>query len=687
MKKLSNMKPNPLYTFKHYSFTVVSCVVLSCMSMHAAAQTDKRITQAEQYFAKGDYYTAAKLFEQYLAPSSKQIVQANFPLNSKRRRTAAGTGAGKGVTKNDILYRKAESYRLANYLNDAIAAYKELATVDPQKFNHVWYWKAVCERALGRYADAETSIQNYQANATANDPYKEAAEKELATIRFIRSQLNRPDTVMFTLKQIPLQGTDKGSFAPAHVNGNQFIITSTATDTAALAGVNPNRSRLFQTTYSNGSFDAAEEVVIEGAAAPMQQGAAAVSADGKHLFFTQWTKENNTTTASIYHASKTDKGWGNVQPVTSINKEGSSSKQPFITADGKYLFFASNMQGGSGGYDIWYAPLNADGTTGAPVNAGAAVNTKADEQTPFYHNTTATLVFSSNGHEGMGGFDLYMSKGAAGNWSRVENAGHPVNSSRDDVYFFAPEGAALLEKAIFSSDRGSDCCLQNYTVTKAPKKEKLRGIVRDLTDQSPVADAEVTLKDEAGNTWKQTTDVQGGYTFGLEGKGPYTLSFAKKYYKAKTTASTIETTDDRDWAVDVLTNKDEFIEKRVVLRPETLVTVYFDFDKHNIKPDAAATLDSVLTVLTQFPGATLQISGYTDKLGSDEYNKILADKRARACMNYFISKGIDSSRISIESFGECCPVELEEIDGKDNPAGRAKNRRGLINVVMPKEEE
>ena len=127
MKKLSNMKPNPLYTFKHYSFTVVSCVVLSCMSMHAAAQTDKRITQAEQYFAKGDYYTAAKLFEQYLAPSSKQIVQANFPLNSKRRRTAAGTGAGKGVTKNDILYRKAESYRLANYLNEAIKWSKSIA--------------------------------------------------------------------------------------------------------------------------------------------------------------------------------------------------------------------------------------------------------------------------------------------------------------------------------------------------------------------------------------------------------------------------------------------------------------------------------------------------------------------------------------------------------------------------------
>jgi OmpA-OmpF porin, OOP family len=662
---------------------------IGCFAIAAStsAQADKRIVQAEQYFAKGDYYTAAKLYEQYLAPSSQQIVQANFPLNSKKRRTETGSGAGKGVGKNDILFRKAESYRLANYMNEAIASFKEVGEKEPMKYNHAWYWKAVCERALGKYADAEESISKYQSNAMGNDPYKNAAEKELATIRFIRSELSRPDSVMFTLKEVPLQGTDKGSFAPAQLNGNRFVVTSTATDTAAAVGANPNRNRLFYTTYNNGSFDYSEEVQIEGANTQMQQGAATVTADGNHLFFTQWVKENNKTTAAVYHAAKTTNGWGNVQAVTTINKEGFSSKQPSVTADGKYLFFASNMQGGNGGFDIWYAPLNADGTTGTPVNAGVAVNTEADEQSPFYHNSSSTLVFSSNGHPGMGGFDLFTSKGNVGNWSAVENAGHPVNSSRDDVYFFAAEGAPLFTKAIFSSDRGSDCCLQNYTVTKAPKKERLTGVIRDVMDNNPVADATVILQDATGKTWKQTTDANGRYTFDLEGNGPYTLNITKKHYKEKTAASQIETTNDKDWAVDILQNKDEFIEKRVILRPETIVTVYFDFDKHNIKTDAGITLDSVYNVLTQFPGAALQISGYTDMKGTEEYNKVLADKRARACKQYLVSKGIDSNRISIESFGECCPLELEMIDGKDNPAGRAKNRRGLINVVMPKEEE
>jgi OmpA-OmpF porin, OOP family len=631
---------------------------IGCFAIAAStsAQADKRIVQAEQYFAKGDYYTAAKLYEQYLAPSSQQIVQANFPLNSKKRRTETGSGAGKGVGKNDILFRKAESYRLANYMNEAIASFKEVGEKEPMKYNHAWYWKAVCERALGKYADAEESISKYQSNAMGNDPYKNAAEKELATIRFIRSELSRPDSVMFTLKEVPLQGTDKGSFAPAQLNGNRFVVTSTATDTAAAVGANPNRNRLFYTTYNNGSFDYSEEVQIEGANTQMQQGAATVTADGNHLFFTQWVKENNKTTAAVYHAAKTTNGWGNVQAVTTINKEGFSSKQPSVTADGKYLFFASNMQGGNGGFDIWYAPLNADGTTGTPVNAGVAVNTEADEQSPFYHNSSSTLVFSSNGHPGMGGFDLFTSKGNVGNWSAVENAGHPVNSSRDDVYFFAAEGAPLFTKAIFSSDRGSDCCLQNYTVTKAPKKERLTGVIRDVMDNNPVADATVILQDATGKTWKQTTDANGRYTFDLEGNGPYTLNITKKHYKEKTAASQIETTNDKDWAVDILQNKDEFIEKRVILRPETIVTVYFDFDKHNIKTDAGITLDSVYNVLTQFPGAALQISGYTDMKGTEEYNKVLADKRARACKQYLVSKGIDSNRISIESFGECCPL-------------------------------
>ena len=129
----------------------------------------------------------------------------------------------------------------------------------------------------------------------------------------------------------------------------------------------------------------------------------------------------------IIQPNKPD-GWSAPTPVPSINMNGFNSKQPFCSSDGKYLFFASDRPGGSGSFDIWYAPLKKDGTTGEPVNAGADINTTGDEQAPFYHNSSTTLVFSSNGRQGMGGYDLFTAKGSEITWKCPENMGHPVNS-------------------------------------------------------------------------------------------------------------------------------------------------------------------------------------------------------------------------------------------------------------------
>ena len=118
----------------------------------------------------------------------------------------------------------------------------------------------------------------------------------------------------------------------------------------------------------------------------------------------------------------------------------------------------------------------------------------------------------------------------------------------------------------------------------------------------------------------------------------------------------------------------------LVIKAEDVVTVYFDFDKSLLKPEASRKLDSIYNVMMEFPVTTIQISGYTDGLGTDAYNKVLSDKRAKACAAYLIQKGIDASRVSFVSFGACCPVEMEKINGRDNPDGRSRNRRALINV-------
>jgi len=655
------------------------------ISFQSFCQSAKNVVLGNQYFAAGDYFTAAGLYEQYLHPSKKDVAASNFPLNIKNNRKNAGSGMQ--VNKMDILYKQAESYRLANYFTEASTRYKECFDKDPAKYAAGLYWYAVCQRSLGNYALAEESINTFLSTYAAGNPFQQAAEKELQTIKYSKTQITRPDTVLYHIQKANASvGVEKGMYAPAYYNGNQFLVTSTQKDSVVSVAVNPFHNRLFSAKLADGSLQSIEPVQIQGVDVSLNQGAASLSTNGNILYLTQWKKENGKNISSVYYSAKNESGWNAPVLLTSLNQEGYSSKQPFCSADGKYLFFSSNRPGGSGNFDIWYALLQPDGTTAVPVNAGSIINSVADEQAPFYHSTSGTLIFSSNGREGMGGYDLFSAKINGTDWGNPTNMGFPVNSSRDDIYFFAFEKAGLLNNAIFSSDRGSECCLESYIVSKDPKKKTLTGIVRDLTDNLPVANAVVILKDGTGKTWKEVTGTNGSYTFNLMNEGPYSLNITKEYYKEKNTTANIQSTDESDWATDKLKNNDEFIEKRVILRPETVVTVYFDFDKYNLKKEAVEKLDSVYNVLVETEGATLQISGYTDGLGTVEYNKLLSDRRARACYQYLVDKGIDSSRITFESFGACCPLEMELINGRDNAEGRAKNRRALINVVMPKQE-
>ncbi len=565
--------------------------------------------------------------------------------------------------------------------------YKAVAENDPSKYASALYWYAVCQRSLGKYDDADSSLNSFLSNVTANDPLKAAAENELQTLKYIKAQLSRPDTVMYTLNKTSLSnGTGKGIFAATHLGGNQFLITSTETDTAATTGANPYHSRVFPATLENNEFKVAESISLPTIEAAINQGAASISADGNRIYFTQWKQSNGRKNSAIYLVTKQADGWSTAVALTSINADGHSSKQPYVSTDGKYLFFSSDRPGGAGGFDIWYAPLQADGLTGEAVNTGTVINTAGDEQAPFYHSYSSTLVFSSNGKQGMGGYDLYTAKGWETEWKAAENMGHPVNSTRDDVYYHTTNKTSVLKNALFSSDRGSECCLETYTVSKAPKKKIMTGLVIDKKDNQPVSGATVLLN-VGGKQQKVTTDASGRYTVEVETGVTGNVTVSKHRYSEKQSDISIVNTDESSWSTDKFINKDIVLDRKIILTPETVVTVYFDFDKHNIKDDAAFRLDSLYDILVKNPGAVVQISGYTDGLGSVEYNKILSDRRAKSCADYLMTKGVDSSRISFESFGACCPIEMELINGRDNADGRAKNRRGLINISYPPKEE
>ncbi|HEY1200150.1 MAG TPA: OmpA family protein, partial [Niastella sp.] len=505
---------------------------------------------------------------------------------------------------------------------------------------------------------------------------------EWESLQYIGKQVRRPDTILANTRKLNMPDSyERGGFAVVPLNGDRYLVTSTKTDSGIVKGTNPNNSHLFQATLTNDSLAQLTPVSFPATGLLNNQGAA--SSYGNKMYFTQWQKINGKTISNIYVITQTNGSWSAPQLVEAVNSNGFSSKQPFITADGKFLYFASDRPGGSGGFDIWLATLQEDGSVGTPINAGEVVNTNQDEQAPFYQTSNNTLVFSTNGRTGMGSFDLFSAKGKTNLWSEPVNLGYPVNSSRDDIYFYAPEKTRLLENAIIGSDRGNGCCIQTYRINKAPKKNSLNGVVLDCKNRKPVADASIVLTTAAGATRTTTTDINGKYIFDTVDTElkDYTVAVSKQAYRDTVSKVQITKTDETNLLTDQFFNADLCVEKKFVLRPENVVTVYFDFDKYNLKQEAVRKLDSVYNVLLEIPTATLQISGYTDGKGSVEYNAVLSDRRARACAEYFISKGIDGSRITFASFGACCPLEMELINGLDNPDGRSRNRRALINIT------
>jgi OOP family OmpA-OmpF porin len=519
------------------TFIVIFAVIIS---MQVSSQVDQRIAMADKYFDEGEYYTAAGLYEQYLNPSKKTVSQANFPLNSRRYNQGR---VGSSVNKFDIIYKQAESYRLSNHWQEAAEGYKECFEKDKVNYADAFYWYAVCQRSLRKFDLAEEHVKQFLSHDLSGK-YRHDADKELQTIRFIKEQLSRPDTIYYKIKKNHTDlGNEKGIFALTSLQTNQFIFTSTVTDPVINKEESPNHSRLFIAALNDGILKNSEPLKIDGVDASINQGAATISVDKKTLYFTQWKKENGKNISSIYYSKKEGNTWGKPVLVSSINKNGFSSKQPYCSSDGKTLFFASDMPGGSGGFDIWYAAIQADGTIDTPVNAGN-INTKDDELAPFYHNTTNQLVFASNGMMGMGGYDLYTSKMKESVFELPENMGYPVNSSRDDIYFYAPEKNELLKNAVLGSDRGSECCLETYTVVKTAKKKTVSGIVLDCKTNEPLSDAIVIMKGAAEKSLEIKTGPDGRFKFELAGDiNQQNFSVSKEDYKEKTERANVESLD------------------------------------------------------------------------------------------------------------------------------------------------
>ena len=392
------------------------------------------------------------------------------------------------------------------------------------------------------------------------------------------------------------------------------------------------------------------------------EGVVSFSPDGNTMYFSRESffekmyekdsiTKNRYSVLQLFKATKEGDKWSNVEGFA-INSENYSVKNPSVSADGKTLYFASNMPGGYGLFDIYKASINDDGTLGEAENLGQKVNTQGQEMFP-YISSNGTLYFSSNGHLGLGNLDVFHTKEIDGKMAPVRNIGVPINSNADDFAFRLDEESG---EGFVSSNReggvGSD---DIYAIKKLqPLCDVLiTGTVTDSKTGNPINAASVTMYDSKGNkVLSKVTDSDGTVEFIVECGEGSALEVSMDGYESKRV--TVEGSEEEEVAVAIALDP---IEEIVAVDRVNLDPIYFDFDKSNITSQAAFELDKLVQVMQKYPEMVISVSSHTDSRGSASYNMALSDRRAKTTVSYVVSKGIDRSRITGSGKGESEPKE------------------------------
>jgi outer membrane protein OmpA-like peptidoglycan-associated protein len=437
------------YNMKKILFTAVMLVVVqAAWSQHKAGY----LKAADRYYKQADYYSATLYYEKYLVTGTKHTDPMTYNPYA-----AAGPSdrvtTGPAADEQQAVYQLADSYRRLNDPAKATPLYEKSMTYNNDRYPLAAYYYGICLRSTEKYDAAEEVLSAFLAKYKSTDTYSVDAEKELRNLRFIRQQLQKGDLSLYHLhKAAGTLNAGGATYAPVWA-GDKLLFTSTK-------GM-PVMNRIYQ---SSDTVAVTRIPLVQSA--KVHQGAVSVSADGNALYLTQWTTDNGKKSAAIYISRKKDQQWS--EPVKLdelINTTGFNAQQPFIMADGKTLLFSCDK---AGNYDLYAATLDANAKV-VSVKPLSTLNTTADEQAPYYHAASSTLVFASNGGVGMGGYDLYFSKGTIDQLSPAVNFGYPVNAVKDDIYFASKSQTAnVLDDAWFCSDRSAECCLELFSLNMMP---------------------------------------------------------------------------------------------------------------------------------------------------------------------------------------------------------------------------
>lgn len=531
---------------------------------------------------------------------------------------------------------------------------------DPQSAS-AYQWLGSNLFRAEKYDSALVYFEKVIALAPAKSSLLRLAQKNSASALFAKNAIQHP---------VKVQKRSMGD--TVNFLTSQFFPVMTADDeTLIFTGLTENKDENIYITHRiPGGWDVPEEI-SKTINTPYNEGTCSISADGRTLVLTACNRADSYGGCDLYISKKQGNDWSAPQNLGETINSRNWESQPSLSADGRTLYFASDRRGGQGKLDIWYSILKNKDSWSEPKNLGPGINTPDDDNAPFIHANGRTLFFASNGLPGMGGFDIFLAQKTDTTWSAPRNIGYPINTQNDQVALCI---SANGKKAYYTDDNTDITAGRSllYTFDLPDTLQSLvtptryvKGKIVDKKTQQPLSSS-IELYDlkVQQKVAEFSSDPQTGSFLAVLNKGSeYAFYVSKAGYLFKSlTFSVTDSVSSINLEIPL-----ESIEKD---RAEILNNIFFNSGEFTLDDKSKVELDRMVDFLKNNKQISIEISGHTDDVGTDQVNLVLSKKRAQSVMDYLQKSGIDAARLGSKGYGEMKPMVKN-----DSEENRRKNRR------------
>lgn len=570
---------------------------------------------------------------------------------------------------------KGDLYNDLKDFTKATESYSRAVAIDTAVFPPAYYIMANLYFDMGNYVDAKDCYTKYLAFSPTIQAELRRISENLKLCVFRAKMMQNP---------VPFNPVNIGP----NINSSGYeYINAVSLDESQLyftrKGADPRSDESFYRSVSarsaTGQLNWSPAILIGAPInTPGNEGALCVSPDGLTIIITCCSRGDSYGSCDLYGSHKVGNNWSEPENLGSQVNTTAWESQPCLGADGRSLYFVSTRRGGYGGSDIYKSILQDDGFWSVPVNLGDTINTASDEMAPFIHPDGRTLYFSSRGHEGMGGADLFVSRmDAKGNWMKPENIGYAVNTNRDEINLIINTRGT---EAFISAERADGSGNTDIYRFELPQQSRpasvsyVHGKVYDAKTLIPLK-SQFELIDMQSNTVVVSSSsdaATGEFVMSLPVDKDYALNVTCKGYLFYSVNFSLNKENDSVNPIRLdIPMQQPAVGEKVVLR-----NIFFDTDKYELLPDSKAELGKLMDFLAKNPALHIEIGGHTDTEGSETHNLTLSQNRAKSVFDYLISNGTAAEKLTYKGYGETMPIE-----SNDTPAGRAKNRRTEFKVI------